>query len=153
MKFTTKSRYALNALIELHLMEIDGPVKVSKIAEMQSIEITYLEQLFRKLRIAGLIDSTRGRNGGYFFAKDPTKISVKDIMIAVEEDLDATSCSGCGALLGGVCPFIQGTGQCFFTTGAKFLERTAVCRIAPGCVSGVVSSHRSSGRSLGLVVA
>ena len=45
MKFTTKSRYALNALIELHLMEIDGPVKVSKIAEMQSIEITYLEQL------------------------------------------------------------------------------------------------------------
>jgi Rrf2 family iron-sulfur cluster assembly transcriptional regulator len=75
-------------------MEIDGPVKVSKIAEMQSIEITYLEQLFRKLRIAGLIDSTRGRNGGYFFAKDPTKISVKDIMIAVEEDLDATSCSG-----------------------------------------------------------
>ena len=56
MKFTTKSRYALNALIELHLMEIDGPVKVSKIAEMQSIEITYLEQLFRKLRSACLID-------------------------------------------------------------------------------------------------
>ena len=64
MKFTTKSRYALNALIELHLMEIDGPVKVSKIADMQSIEISYLEQLFRKLRIAGLIESTRGRNGG-----------------------------------------------------------------------------------------
>lgn len=94
MKFTTKSRYALNALIELHLMEIDGPVKVSKIADMQSIEISYLEQLFRKLRIAGLIESTRGRNGGYFFAKEPSKISVKDIMIAVEEDLDATSCSG-----------------------------------------------------------
>ena len=84
MKFTTKSRYALNALIELHLMEIDGPVKVSKIADMQSIEITYLEQLFRKLRIAGLIDSTRGRNGRNFFAKEPCKISVKDIMIAVE---------------------------------------------------------------------
>ena len=94
MKFTTKSRYALNALIELHLLEIDGPVKISKIADMQSIEITYLEQLFRKLRIAGLIDSCRGRNGGYFFAKDVSKISVKDIMIAVEEDLDATSCSG-----------------------------------------------------------
>ena len=84
----------MNALIELYSMEVDGPVKISKIADMQSIEITYLEQLFRKLRIAGLIDSTRGRNGGYFFAIDPSKISVKDIMIAVEEDLDATSCSG-----------------------------------------------------------
>tara|TARA_Y100001935_G_C17170350_1_gene439918 strand:+ start:369 stop:803 length:435 start_codon:yes stop_codon:yes gene_type:complete len=94
MKFTTKSRYALNALIELYLMEVEGPVKISKIAEMQSIEITYLEQLFRKLRIAGLIDSNRGRNGGYFFATEPSKITVKDIMIAVEEDLDATNCSG-----------------------------------------------------------
>ena len=75
-------------------MEVEGPVKISKIAEMQSIEITYLEQLFRKLRIAGLIDSNRGRNGGYFFATEPSKISVKDIMIAVEEDLDATNCSG-----------------------------------------------------------
>jgi Rrf2 family protein len=93
MKFTTKSRYALNALIELHLMEIDGPVKVSKIADMQSIEITYLEQLFRKLRIPGLIDSTRGKNGGYFFAKNPSKISFKYIIISVDKDLYATSCS------------------------------------------------------------
>ena len=94
MKFTTKSRYALDALIDLYSRTSLEPVKISEIAVNQSIEMNYLEQLFRKLRIAGIIKSSRGRNGGYFLAMDASLISVKDVMFAVEEDLDATNCSG-----------------------------------------------------------
>lgn len=94
MKFTTKSRYALDALIDLYTRAGLKPVKISEIASNQSIEMNYLEQLFRKLRIAGLIKSLRGRNGGYVLAMDASLISVRDVMFAVEEDLDATNCSG-----------------------------------------------------------
>ena len=88
MKFTTKSRYALDALIDLYSRTSLEPVKISEIAVNQSIEMNYLEQLFRKLRIAGLVKSSRGRNGGYVLAMDASLISVKDVMFAVEEDLD-----------------------------------------------------------------
>ena len=94
MKLTTKSRYAVNALTELYSLQENGPVRLSDISKNQNIEISYLEQLFRKLRIAGIVKSIRGRNGGYIFAQDPFFISIKAIMEAVDEDLDATSCNG-----------------------------------------------------------
>ena len=93
MKLTTKSRYAVNALTELRALESFGPVSLSDLSENQNIELSYLEQIFRKLRIAGIVKSTRGRNGGYMYAKDPSVITIKDIMNAVEEDLDATNCN------------------------------------------------------------
>ena len=95
MNFTTKSRYAVNALADLEFLSDDNtPVALTEIAVRQGIDLTYLEQLFRKLRIAGIVKSVRGRNGGYIYAKHPQKISIKTIMNAVEENLDATNCAG-----------------------------------------------------------
>jgi len=95
MNFTTKSRYAVNALADLeYLSNYESPVSLKDIAIRQNIDITYLEQLFRKLRIAGIVKSVRGRNGGYVYAVHPHDISIKHIMNAVEENLDATNCAG-----------------------------------------------------------
>ena len=94
MRLTTKSRYAVDALTELQLLQINGPVALSEISMNQDIELNYLEQLFRKLRIAGIVKSLRGRNGGYIYAKDPSHISIKDVMDAVEEIIDSTKCNG-----------------------------------------------------------
>ena len=95
MNFTTKSRYAVNALADLeYLSNYESPVALKDIADRQGIDITYLEQLFRKLSIAGIVKSVRGRNGGYIYASRPQEISIKRIMDAVEENLDATNCAG-----------------------------------------------------------
>jgi Rrf2 family iron-sulfur cluster assembly transcriptional regulator len=95
MNFTTKSRYAVNALADLeYLSNYETPVSLKDIALRQGIDLTYLEQLFRKLRIAGIVKSVRGRNGGYLYASHPQEISIKQIMDAVEENLDATNCAG-----------------------------------------------------------
>ena len=95
MNFTTKSRYAVNALADLeYLSNYETPVSLKDIALRQGIDLTYLEQLFRKLRIAGIVKSVRGRNGGYVYASHPQEISIKHIMDAVEENLDATNCAG-----------------------------------------------------------
>ena len=95
MNFTTKSRYAVNALADLeYLSKYESPVTLRDIARRQGIDLTYLEQLFRKLREAGIVKSIRGRNGGYIYASHPKDISIKSIMEAVEENLDATNCAG-----------------------------------------------------------
>ena len=95
MNFTTKSHYAVNALADLeYLSAHDSPVALKDISARQGINLTYLEQLFRKLRIAGIVKSVRGRNGGYVYATSPKNITIKKIMEAVEENLDSTNCSG-----------------------------------------------------------
>jgi len=94
MKLTTKGRFAVTAMIDLALRQDGGPVALASISERQKISLSYLEQLFGKLRRHKLVSSVRGPGGGYCLAKPLTDVSVADIIKAVDEPLDATKCGG-----------------------------------------------------------
>lgn len=94
MKLTTKGRYAVTAMLDLALRFDKGAVTLADIARRQGISLSYLEQLFAKLRRNGLVDSVRGPGGGYNLAKEPFKISVAEIIGAINESIDATRCGG-----------------------------------------------------------
>ena len=94
MRLTTKGRFAVTAMIDLALRSGDGPVTLAGISERQMISLSYLEQLFGKLRRYSLVDSVRGPGGGYCLARPVGQITVADIVRAVDEALDATQCGG-----------------------------------------------------------
>jgi Rrf2 family transcriptional regulator, iron-sulfur cluster assembly transcription factor len=94
MRLTTKGRFAVTAMIDLALRQHEGPVTLAGIAERQNISLSYLEQLFGKLRRNNLVASVRGPGGGYCLAKGLEEVSVADIISAVDEPLDATNCGG-----------------------------------------------------------
>ena len=94
MRLTTKGRFAVTAMIDLASREADGPVTLAGIADRQKISLSYLEQLFGKLRRHDLVSSVRGPGGGYRLARDMAEITVADIIVAVDEPLDATQCGG-----------------------------------------------------------
>ena len=94
MRLTTKGRFAVTAMIDLAARQSDGPVTLAGIAERQKISLSYLEQLFGKLRRHKLVSSVRGPGGGYRLAREMGAITVADIIIAVDEPLDATQCGG-----------------------------------------------------------
>lgn len=94
MKLTTKGRYAVTAMLDLALRYDRGAVTLADIAKRQGISLSYLEQLFAKLRRSGLVDSVRGPGGGYNLAMEPNKISVAEIIVAINENIDATRCGG-----------------------------------------------------------
>lgn len=94
MRLTTKGRFAVTAMLDLALNGADGPVTLAGISERQKISLSYLEQLFGKLRRRELVESVRGPGGGYYLARDASKVSVADIVRAVEEPIDSTQCGG-----------------------------------------------------------
>lgn len=94
MRLTTKGRFAVTAMIDLALNNGDGPVTLAEISERQKISLSYLEQLFGKLRRQALVSSVRGPGGGYNLAKALETVSVADIILAVDEPIDATQCAG-----------------------------------------------------------
>jgi len=94
MRLTTKGRFAVTAMIDLALRDGQGPVTLAGISERQRISLSYLEQLFGKLRRNKLVDSVRGPGGGYRLAKPMSEVSVVDIILAVDEPIDATQCGG-----------------------------------------------------------
>lgn len=94
MHLTTKARYAVTALLDLVLHEQGGPVSVADISRRQGISLSYLEQLFARLRRAGLIVSSRGPGGGYRLSRAAQDISVAEVADAMEENIDTTRCQG-----------------------------------------------------------
>ncbi|WP_323030957.1 Fe-S cluster assembly transcription factor [Brachymonas denitrificans] len=94
MRLTTKGRFAVTAMIDLALRQSSGPVTLAGISQRQQISLSYLEQLFGKLRRHELVESTRGPGGGYTLARKAGDITVADIVVSVDEQLDATSCGG-----------------------------------------------------------
>ena len=94
MRLTTKERFAVTAMIDLALNSGDGPVTLAAISERQKISLSYLEQLFGRLRRYGLVESVRGPGGGYCLARLDADITIADVVRAVDEMLDATQCGG-----------------------------------------------------------
>ncbi len=94
MRLTTKGRYAVTAMLDLALHAGEGPVSLADIAERQGISVSYLEQLFARLRKSGLVNSVRGPGGGYCLAHPPGEVFVAGIIAAVDEQVDATRCGG-----------------------------------------------------------
>lgn len=94
MRLTSRSRYAVTAMLDLALHDSAEPVCLSAIAERQQLSLAYLERLFRQLRRHGLVCSTRGVHGGYQLCVAPERISIAAVMEAVGERLDATACAG-----------------------------------------------------------
>ncbi len=92
MRLTSKGRYAVSAMVDLHNQREKGPVTLSAISERQFISLSYLEQLFRRLRESGLVASVRGPGGGYLLAKEAADISVAEIIRAVNEPVRTTMC-------------------------------------------------------------
>lgn len=96
MRLTTKGRYAVTAMLDLALHARHEPVSLADISERQSISVSYLEQLFSKLRRGGLVSSVRGPGGGYQLAREGDAIFIAQIIDAVDESVDATRCGGKG---------------------------------------------------------
>lgn len=94
MRLTTKGRYAVTAMLDLALHAHNGPTSLSDISQRQEISLSYLEQLFARLRRAGLVSSVRGPGGGYLLSQPADTISVSKVIDAVNESVDATRCQG-----------------------------------------------------------
>ncbi len=102
MKLTSKGRYAVTAILDIALNSEHGPVSLADISERQHISLSYLEQLFAKLRRGGLVKSVRGPGGGYQLGLSSEQISIGMVINAVNENINVTKCSGNGNCQGGV---------------------------------------------------
>lgn len=94
MRLTTKGRYAVTAMLDLALHHGNGPITLADIAQRQGISLSYLEQLFSRLRKRSLVSSVRGPGGGYSLAREASDIFVAEVITAVDENVDTTRCHG-----------------------------------------------------------
>jgi Rrf2 family iron-sulfur cluster assembly transcriptional regulator len=94
VRLTTKGRYAVTAMLDLAIHQGQGPIALADIAQRQGISLSYLEQLFAKLRKRALVTSVRGPGGGYNLARPPANITVAEVIAAVDESVDTTRCGG-----------------------------------------------------------
>lgn len=103
MRLTTKGRYAVTAMLDLAIHSDAGPITLSDISQRQGISLSYLEQLFARLRKNGLVLSTRGPGGGYRLSREAIEIAVVDVITAVDEYVDVMKCGGRGDCADGGC--------------------------------------------------
>jgi len=96
VRLTTKGRYAVTAMLDLAFHSQTRPVTLTDIATRQTISLSYLEQLFARLRKAGMVKGVRGPGGGYKLSRDAADINIADIIVAVDEQVDSTKCGGKG---------------------------------------------------------
>jgi len=101
MKLTSKGRYAVTAMLDVALHSRKGPVSLADISERQEISLSYLEQLFARLRKEQLVSSVRGPGGGYKLGRAANKIAIGEVIRAVDESVDATRCQGKADCQGG----------------------------------------------------
>ena len=101
MRLTTKGRYAVTAMLDLSIHADEKPVSLAEISQRQSISLSYLEQLFARLRQSDLVSSVRGPGGGYRLGRDSDTIFIAQIIDAVNESVDTTNCQGKGDCQGG----------------------------------------------------
>lgn len=101
MKLTSKGRYAVTAMLDVALHSTHGPVPLADISERQEISLSYLEQLFSRLRKEQLVSSVRGPGGGYLLGREPLDIAIGEVIRAVDESVDATRCQGQSDCQGG----------------------------------------------------
>ena len=94
MKLTTKSRYAVTAMLDIASHNTGNPISLPEISHRQNISLSYLEQLFSRLKKSGLVDSIKGPGGGYMLSKDANEIVISEVIQAVDEDLETTACNG-----------------------------------------------------------
>lgn len=94
MRLTTKGRYAVTAMLDLAIHHGNGPISLADIAQRQGISLSYLEQLFSRLRRRSLVSSVRGPGGGYNLARTAAEIHVAEVIAAVDENVDTTRCGG-----------------------------------------------------------
>lgn len=96
MRLTTKGRYAVTAMLDLAMHNDQGPISLADISNRQCISLSYLEQLFARLRKKGLVVSTRGPGGGYTLSRPASQLAIADVISAVDEKVDTTRCGGAG---------------------------------------------------------
>ena len=94
MRLTTKGRYAVTAMLDLAIHRGSGPIALADIAQRQGISLSYLEQLFSRLRKRSLVSSVRGPGGGYNLARNASDIFIAEVIAAVDENVDTTRCGG-----------------------------------------------------------
>ena len=94
MKLTTKSRNAVTAMLDIASHNTGSPISLPEISHRQNISLSYLEQLFSRLKKSGLVDSIKGPGGGYMLSKDANEIVISEVIQAVDEDLETTACNG-----------------------------------------------------------
>lgn len=126
MKLTTKGRFAVTAMVDLALHLSEAPVRIALIAERQNLSVAYLEQIFCKLRRAGLVTSARGPGGGYRLGDLPENISVGQIIDAVDEDIDATQCHGGDTCKGGAACLTHHLWEDLNRVTSEFLSRVTL---------------------------